>query len=382
MNRKNIMKIQKLSVTLLIITCVAFSNIYAQSISSKQEDLNDLLFEACEKGDLVAAKKALDKKANPNATGIRAETPLIQAARNSNFSLISLLLNAGANPVMQDDLGHTAADLMGVDTIGTNANDPFMGAIPGDNVKKSLTEAAAEAKKTAEDLVTAIAENKTSTAIELINKGAYLDFIDKRSELHPTPLTTAVSQKNLEILKLLLSKGVRVDRSDAKNRTPLLLAILNKDNESVGLLLKSKAGVNEHDQDGFTPIIAAAAMGNVDGVKLLLQNKAGVNYTNNTTGDSALHWAISGKHPEIVPLLLKAGANPNLQDLKGGTPLVFAAGVGDLESAILLLKSGANPNLKTKSGGTALDYAKKGNRTEIIKILTDGTYTKAEFKTP
>lgn len=381
MNKENIMKIQKLLVTILVITFVTFSAIKAQS-KLTQDDLDSMLLEACEKGDLAAAKTALAKKANPNATGSMAETPLMIAARHSNFSLISLLLNAGANPVMQDDLGHTAADVMGIDAIGTSDVDSTVLIMAGDKVQKRLTEAAAEAKKTAEDLVTAITENKTSTAIELINKGAYLDFIDKRSELHPTPLTTAVSQKNLEILKLLLSKGVRVDRSDAKDRTPLLLAILNKDNESAGLLLKSKADVNEHDQDGFTPIIAAAAMGNVEMVKLLLQNKAGVNYTTNTTGDSALHWAISGKHPEIVPLLLKAGANPNLQDLKGGTPLVFAAGVGDLESAILLLKSGANPNLKTKSGGTALDYAKKGNRTEIIKILTDGTYTKAEFKTP
>jgi ankyrin repeat protein len=365
------MKYLKPFVTILVLIFATFSFIKAQP-KSAQDEIDAMLFEACEKGDLLKAKEALAKGANPNASEYDGETPLMRAALNSKFELIDLLLTAKANPVMQDDLGNTAADLMGNGTDSATI----------DKMKKKLTEAAAKAKIMAENLITAIAEDDTSTAAELISKGAYIDFIDKRDLSKPTPLTITVNHQNMEILKLLLSKGVRVDRHDADDGTALKYAMENNDNEAARLLLKAEADADSSDKDGSTPIMIAAFMGNLEGVKLLLEYKADLNAVTYVTKDSALHYAIAGKHPEIVPLLLKAGANPNLQNEEGGTPLILSAAAGDLASAILLLKSGANPKLKTKSGASALDYAKKGKRTTIVKVLTEGTYTNTEFKTP
>jgi len=53
----------------------------------------------------------------------------------------------------------------------------------------------------------------------------------------------------------------------------------------------------------------------------------------------------------------------------GKTPLMFAAKYGNLEFAKKLLENGAKKETKTDKGYSALDYAKKYEKSEIIKLL-------------
>ncbi len=72
---------------------------------------------------------------------------------------------------------------------------------------------------------------------------------------------------------------------------------------------------------------------------------------------------------EIAKELILAGANLDGQDSSGYTALMWAVGVGDIEIAKLLIEKGANLNIQDRNGDTALDQARKYNRTDIAKMI-------------
>lgn len=61
---------------------------------------------------------------------------------------------------------------------------------------------------------------------------------------------------------------------------------------------------------------------------------------------------------------------PDLEKIcDGKTALMFAAKYGNTDFAKKLLESGAKKDTKTDKGYSALDYAKKYEKTEIVKLL-------------
>ena len=324
--------------------------------SEKQQAADDQLLSSTNVCDLTIAKNALKSGADVNAAEYGGKTTLISAAKGGCYKLIDLLLDAGANPIAQDDNGVSAVDIL----------LPFSEEANGTRFR--LLNGGSKPEGLARGLIEAVIAKDLERATDLIKQGAYVDYKDKRRDEQPTPLLIAGGQGNLEMVKLLVGSGARVNRTDKSGRTPLITVSASGNTSAAELLISSGASMESSDAKGATPLIVAASYGHVELTKMLLNNKAPIDQSNYLTGARALEYAISNKHPDLVPILLKAKPDLNLQDNNGMTPLMFAAGVGDLESAKLLLQAGANPNLKSKDGSTALVYARQFSP-QIVTLL-------------
>ena len=152
----------------------------------------------------------------------------------------------------------------------------------------------------------------------------------KVKKLGKQALDTKRKEFNLEYMKQLLKNHyppeiieMIIDHEDKWGDTPLMGAIFNDDIELVKLLLSHGAKVNHVDKAGLTPLIVASQRGNPAMVKLLLKKKANVNHKDQLDR-TALYNAVGYGHENVVELLLKDGADPNTQALPDKiSPLLF-----------------------------------------------------------
>ncbi|NES98563.1 MAG: hypothetical protein F6K32_25975, partial [Desertifilum sp. SIO1I2] len=184
----------------------------------------------------------------------------------------------------------------------------------------------------------------------LIARGAQ---IDAKSKDGCTPLYMAASGQHLDIAQLLLGcdaimepdiavmlgevelvnhyleQGIDVSSKLTKGLTKgeswLITAISNKNRDIVTLLLNRGARVNERmEAEKVCPLHRASAIGCRDICELLINRGADVN-TESEYGKTPLHLATQFGHQNIVELLLKCGANVNTLDAEGRSALFVAA---------------------------------------------------------
>jgi ankyrin repeat protein len=187
-----------------------------------------------------------------------------------------------------------------------------------------------------------------------------------------TPLLYATRAGHLDVTRLLVEHGAKLELADGNGVTPLLSAILNasvfrvnrsgtSDHLAVAnLLLDSGASVDAMDWYGETPLWAAVDLRNLE-----------LGPADSATG-------IRDEAFTLIERLLAEGANPNVRtrefpherryivnvvgsvawvDLTGQTPFLRAAAAGDLRTMRLLLEHGADPNIATDTGTTPLMVA-------------------------
>jgi len=122
---------------------------------------------------------------------------------------------------------------------------------------------------------------------ELIKIGADINAKDLQGR---TPLSYALTKKNLGFMEFLIRSGANVNISDNNNVTALIWAVPNHNLALVELLLNAGAEVNCQDSDGWTP----------------------------------LHYAVMGKKKKIIQVLVERGADINAKEKEGDTPLSIA----------------------------------------------------------
>lgn len=169
----------------------------------------------------------------------------------------------------------------------------------------------------------------------LIGRGA---DVNARTDQGITPLHLAAEQGDMDVLRLLLAKGARVNAKTAASSldagsTPLHKALEAGSSMSVlRLLLDHGADVNAQNRAGIAPLHLAAGRGMAKGGRLLMER----------------------------------GAKVDIRNRKGRTPLHEATSAGRVDTVRLLLAAGADPALKTSDGRKAVDLAealsRPGNR--------------------
>ncbi len=207
----------------------------------------------------------------------------------------------------------------------------------------------------------------------------------------PNPLLHRIA---LPLLMLLVA-AITVS---AQNHTPLTQAVLDDDVRLVKKLLAEGEEVNRTNKFGLTPLMLAASRGNKDMVDALLAENADVNLKG-WAGLTALHWACSSDHdaPDILKALIKSGANVNTKEDNGPTPviraalkgkfgavqilqsagaaftndLVYSSAFGQLDIVKERLKAGANVNKRNESGRSPLAAAAANGHLEVVKILLE-----------
>lgn len=173
-------------------------------------------------GDVDAVREQLAKKVDVNAKE-EGTTALHLAVSQGNAEIVSLLLEAGANPNIRDEEKQT----------------PLM-MLYGENASEIL------------DL--------------LLRAGAKVNVKDTGGR---TPLMIAAEEGNIEVIRTLLSAGAKVNKRDNEGRTALMYAIEEESLESVRAILAAGADVRIRDEEGKTAFQIAVENDNEEIIELL-----------------------------------------------------------------------------------------------------------------
>ncbi|KAH7029512.1 ankyrin repeat-containing domain protein [Microdochium trichocladiopsis] len=186
---------------------------------------------------------------------------------------------------------------------------------------------------------------------------------DRFPSFYCMPLAVAASKAHMEVMRLLIDRGARLDAGDSKGHTPLMCAASGGHTDASKLLLDHGAQVEARDKLGCTAFLYAVnfALGGTRSwecgeilLRVLLGRGARVDTANNN-GHAALHSAATRDGGgAVVRFLLSHGAPVDMPDKKGTTPLMLAAFHGEVNALELLLAAGAQAAMTDSDGHTAL----------------------------
>ena len=360
---------------------------------------NTPLHEAIKKGHIETAKLLLDKGADVNAKGEWGKyVPLYESIKQGELEIAKLLIRKGAdvNPKFQFDICNLVPLAIEKGSLelarlliekGASVDNFYICTIRGGASVRGARGGEKELKYIP-ILSWAIERGYVEIVKLLIERG--IDINAKTND-EATPLDIAFDKDYTEIVKLLLEKGADANAKNKNGETLLHRAVGEGHLVVVKLLLEKGADIHAKDSSDSTPlhmrvgrrmresIVFGAPLHAVkeykeeeymEVVKLLLEKGANVN-VQDIHGRTPLYWAAQNGYTEIVKLLLEKGADVNARDNDGNTPLHWAVGACDLEIVKLLLEKGANENHQDNNSITPLHSAVKTGNIELIKLLLE-----------
>ena len=206
-----------------------------------------------------------------------------------------------------------------------------------------------------------------SNDLQKIKKLAKLPEIAKND-----PLSLAVSNDKNKILCLLLQAGLNVNKSASPIlNTPLHFATIHNNLPAMKMLLSSGADIEKTNAYKYTPFMTAMECGNEETIAFYLEN---FHFWKNCLGlhlwidwnQCPLHFLLKNRTIDIVnPIskLLENGASPNHKNAKGNTPLLECIYRRDHEVTTRLIRVLANYNIQANE-------ANYEGITPLFKIVT------------
>ena len=135
------------------------------------------------------------------------------------------------------------------------------------------------------------------------------------------PIHTAVLNRQVECVRILLGYSGVESQMDAKQQTPLEYAFKLNAPDLMDLCVHALTDINRRNAFGETPLFLAAGAGNLILFKELLVKGANINAVD-FDGNTILHRAVLSGHIDMVSwLLTHADLDPFLSNKKGQTPL-------------------------------------------------------------
>lgn len=175
----------------------------------------------------------------------------------------------------------------------------------------------------------------------------------KNRPARETPLMLAAERGYLPIVRLLISLGTNIDKTNEFRQPSLLYAVRENHVSTVNLLLKSGADPNLVMVDGDF-VLREAATSSIDLRICRALLKFGADpCLANKMGSTALHIAAFRGRADVARLLIRAGANVNHRDRHGHGPLTCAISRNHKDVTTLLLENGADPRLQPEALGVA-----------------------------
>ncbi len=359
------------------------------------------------------AAKNIQSKADTYADteGDSASSLLSTVIIAEQYDLAETLLESGADALIRDDEGNNTlhlladyymvpteedvfsaafssefSDLSGLSDLSETEEKPYIRLIKkliarGVDINARNNEGQTPLFKA---IATERATSHNSPPIELIKTLLEFKADPSIASLASTPLHHAVCWNALELAKILVAKGAKVNAKDQEDATPLFkvqsiemlqlllelqadLSITRKDgqtllhccsNDLIPAFVRLKVPIEAVDNNGFTPLAAAIHTENTDRCKILLENKANANGSFGN-GDSYLNRAITRNYIPVTELLLQHRAHANVKDKLGHLPVDIAIYYSSkqLRLARTILKYGINVNDVLEKGETVLDRA-------------------------
>ncbi len=379
----------------LLTTIAALVLVGCEKPSNPQAD--KALFNAVEKGNLGAAKKAILDGASLNAKNGWL-TPLRAAIGRDYPRIAELLISSGAT-IDIDAL-----------CVAANSNSSKVAKLlisKGANINEICINGDSPIHIAAKGGMHAARGGHLETLKVLIAEGANLNarLMDNKSNssygiVGWTPLHLAANNGQTESAKLLVEAGAEINSKSQKGHTPLdisimhgqaetaiylekhkaksselnpiHLAIIHSDIESLKEQLNKSVPIESRSNICEPPLNHAAFWGREETAKILIDNGLDINFIPKTVtrkSRSPLHIAARLGHLKVAQILISHGANVNIQDGYGDTPLHNAVSRGEKEVVELLVAQGAVLDVKNNFGRTVLDHAIRHKRPEIADLL-------------
>ncbi|GAB4821398.1 hypothetical protein N2152v2_008444 [Parachlorella kessleri] len=229
----------------------------------EQERGRTALHFAAQAGHLQLCKHLLENlKFNVNAQDKHGDTALSLAAAAGQDEIIDLLLHYGADPRLYK--AGSAGPLHRAAGAGS--------AI----IVRRLVRAGADVNANSESgppLFWAAGSGHAEAVLALLRAGADPNLLSSQHGM--TPLAMAAAVGCLDVVKVLLAGGAKVDAVVQGGFTALHIAAESGNEEMVQLLLKAGATPDIRDDHGKTPIRVAAEMGHKEVVAQLAHSALG-----------------------------------------------------------------------------------------------------------
>jgi ankyrin repeat protein len=365
-----------------------------ENMKSKRRTVLPLLHTAIKEAKSnETVKLLLEKGADPNREDDYNRTPLYLAQHHPD--LVKTLLEHGANPNVIDGntkrplfMNHRAevvelllkhgADIKGYEKnllrwalkrnntnivkylINTNKIDPKQ----FDNIFKSGLESA---------IGYAARHQNTELVKLLLSKGVKPDAASAFS---------AIGNNNMVVLKLLLNAGIKPHYT-IHNKTVYLLAhAVNHGNlEIIKMLLENGSDINTTGELGESMLHIAARAGHVSVINFFLEKGLDIHSKDNN-GNGLLHYVALNdfsrrrtvsieQKKQIIQLLIDGGCQLEEKNERGQTPLFTATIHNKANILDIFIEKGANSNIQDHNGLRPIDYAVDRKFTTLIDILTD-----------
>jgi len=320
---------------------------------ARRQELGRSLVAAAIEGNFDRAAELLAAGADVNArkgedgpprrhVGEENWTALRAAAERKDLRLARLLLDAGADPRLDDGYGSTPLDF------SMDARNPA-----------------------SEEL-----------ALLLLSRGADPNsrvgiYIDDYGDGFATPLHAAAACGLPRVVRALLDRGAKVHAKTTGGWTPMHDAV----SEPVARMLAEAGGdLDALDRSGFTPLARAVRLGR--GAQAIALIRAGADVDASCGEGRLLHEAATSSYlneegtrmPEVLRLLVDRGARIDAENRDLRTPLELASEYQPAEfeeAALYLLAHGANPNPTEELRETPLLNAVMKDHLRLVRALLE-----------
>lgn len=305
-------------------------------------------------------------------------TPIYYAILGRNPKNARILIKAGANLNVRDDLGNTplicAASIRSFDVmlelLKAGADFRAKHSTNGLTVTWYMLDGPIDPKSR-------VFKSRKACMEYLEKKG--VDFKEeklKNAEILRRNQERVERERVLAFSPPIDHKYQATDYFAEAKVAELAEAARNGDVKRVDLLVSQGTNINGRGKGGLTPLLYSMTGESINGSKRLLERGADPN-AREDTGESALHFAASRSDSTLLKLLLAHDADPNCgistdetsQDATdAGTPIYWAR---TTENARILIKAGAKVNTQDKDGDTPLIRAAQSSCYDVMYVLLE-----------
>ncbi len=319
-------------------------------------EANRSLAEAVSRKDIDAAKKSLDRGADPDlpARGIRRDAiryPLTHAIEVGDVNMARLLVERGADVNVNIDRDSRRSPL------AVALTTRFDHYYPAERL--SLAEIEARRVEIADLLVHAGADVNGKTRHVSLMGGSFREM---------AYLPHLAAEDNIEAVRYLLSRGADVNAFGGGDwqkdgATALMRACGTGNHEMIRELMAAGADTGKKNGSGKTALHFLAGYIPWHGQGAFA---GGINAKANADWS---HATAVKKYEETVMLLVKSGADMNVADAEGNTPLMIAARANNSIAVQCFLAAGADPLRRDAAGWSALTHAAVAADAALVERL-------------
>ena len=270
----------------------------------------------------------IDLGADVNATNKENFTALMFASEKGNIDAMNVLINAGADQMIEDANGYTW----------------IHHAIHGDYKKEVLQ--------------------------SIIDLGADVNAANKQNF---TALMFASEKGNIDAMNVLINAGADQMTEDANGDTWIHYAIHGSCSKDIlQSIIDLGADVNATNKQNCTALMFASEKENIDAMNVLIC--AGADQTiEDAYGNTWIHYALyGGCNKEVLQSIIDLGADVNATNKDNVASLMLASWMGNIDAINVLISAGADRTIQDANGNTWIHYAIGGDCSkEVLQSIID-----------